>query len=90
MFAGRFQWHDKDICVTHSGYYYHAYSKDIDFPQATEHEYSEFDALYVSICKKLEKLGYELIEEEQSEAHFEELCKLNNWTFTKEGEMENE
>jgi hypothetical protein len=57
--------------------------------EASEKDEEEFEKIYQSICKKLEKVGYRLIEDETSEAHFIDVCNLNEWTFREDGTMEN-
>lgn len=96
MFEGVFMWGKLVARVKQSGHYYHFNSKEIeltdstrDGEEATEEEYKAFDDLYVSICKKLEKRGYETIEDIQSEAHFIEDCNANEYTFREDGTMEN-
>lgn len=90
MFEGSFTWKGQDVQIRHSGHYYHAFSKEIDAPSLSEREYAEFDTIYVVICKKLEKYGYQIIEDETSEAHFIDECNENEWTFTSDGKMDNE
>lgn len=95
MFEGTFEWKNFNVKIKHQGHYYHSYSKDMDIEDVTgktfdyESVYREFEAIYQSICKKLEKYGYDWIEDEQSEAHFIDECNANEWTFTKEGLMFN-
>lgn len=101
MFEGRFWWKGWTIKVKHRGRYYHYNSKDIEMYKIsddeeltelapTEAEEKEFNDLYVSIAKKLEKYGYDWIEQEDSMEHFVEECELNGWTFREDGTMENE
>lgn len=97
MFEGSFLWREYSIKVKHTGHYYHSNSKSLEIfklidgqeVEAPEQDASEFEAIYQSICKKLEKFGYEWIEDEQSEAHFIDECNANEWTFTKDGKMLN-
>ncbi len=98
MFEGSFIWSEYRIKVKHSGHYYHSHSKTVDITkivdgqeiEASEDEYAKFEEIYQAICKKLEKYGYDLIEDETSEAHFIDLCNENAYTFTKAGVMDNE
>lgn len=93
MFQGSFLWNDYSIKIKHSGHYYHSNSKNIEMIkivdgqeiEANELDYQEFENIYQSICKKLEKWGYDLIEDELSESHFIDLCNENEWMFTKDG-----
>lgn len=89
MFQGLITWKDLDIKITHTGRYYHAYMKNIetiDKDFVSENEAKEFENLYVSICKDLEKYGYDLIETEQSAENFAEECEANDYLFLSDGE----
>lgn len=85
MFVGQFDWNGRRVKVTQSGHYYHAYSREIDIPDASEREYADFEKLYVGICKKLERYGYDFIESEQSNDVVDENIRANEYTFTAEG-----
>lgn len=63
--------------------------KEIDAPTLSEAKYRDFENIYQSICVKLVKHGYQIIEDEMSEAHFIDECNANEWTFTEEGVMFN-
>jgi len=98
MFTGSFFWKEYSIKIKHSGRYYHSNSKSIEITkevdgqeiEAPEADTAAFEAIYQEICKKLEKQGYQLIEDEQSEAHFIEECNSNEWTFEENGTMRNQ
>lgn len=93
MFEGSFSWNDYTIKIKHQGHYYHSNSKSIEMYkivdgqeiEANEEDELQFDFIYKSICKKLEKYGYDWIEDEQSEAHFIDECNANEWLFTEDG-----
>jgi len=95
MFEGAFSWKKYTATIKHSGRYYHYNSKEITLTDedgeesATEAEELEFDELYVSICKALEKYGYAYITSEDSEEFFIDSCEANDYTFTLAGKMEN-
>lgn len=79
----------RTITIKHSGRYYHSYSKEIDYPEASERDYANFEKVYQSICKEMEKIGYDEIEYQESEESFREACEANGYTFRINGEMEN-
>ncbi len=97
MFQGSFIWYGHSVKVKHSGHYYHSHSKTVDITkivdgqeiEASENEYAEFEAVYQSICKELATIGYDFIESETSEERFIDECNANEWTFTKDGVMDN-
>lgn len=92
------QWKRYQVIVKQSGHYYHYNSKTLEITsgddianEADEAVYKEFDEdFYKPICKKLEKYGYDWIEEEDSIEHFVDECEQNGWTFREDGTMENE
>lgn len=98
MFEGRFTWKGYIVTIKQSGHYYHYNSKNIDIETEDEDGYShyvtdekvheEFNDLYVSICKELERYGYDYIEDEQHFENFQDVCESNEWTFTKDGQIE--
>ena len=93
MFEGEFYWRGLNIKITHSGHYYHKYCRrieTIDKYFSSEQEEKEFCAIYESICDKLERYGYDIIDEETSEAHFIDLCNEMGYTFREDGTIENE
>lgn len=90
MFEG-ILYDDKDriIKIKHVGRYYHSYSKEIDYPEASERDYANFEKVYQSICKEMEQIGYDEIEYQQSEEYFKEECEANDYTFEESGKMNN-
>lgn len=97
MFEGMFQWKEYTIHVKHSGHYYHYNSKNFSIMLTdTEEEpenylevEKEFDDIYVDICNKLARYGYDYIEYEDSMEAFEEACDANEYTFLEDGSMFN-
>lgn len=98
MFEGVFLWKGYTIEVRHSGNYCHYNSKTIvsitrEDADVTDEEhdriYEKFNDLYISICKELERYGYNYIEYEDSEEYFAETCEANGYTFLESGEMFN-
>ena len=92
MFTGRFYWKDKTITISHSGHYYHSYSKNIyiedEEGNLIDDENDEFEKIYQSICKELENIGYSHIESETSFETFKENSELNGWTYREDGTSE--
>lgn len=92
MFEGSFEWEGYEIKISHEGHYYHSHSKSItvtngDWKSANDEK--AFEDIYQSVCKKLEKFGYDLIEEETSEERFIDECNENGYTFLEDGTMLN-
>ena len=48
---------------------------------------SDLEDLYLDLCSKLEKQGYEQIEYEQSDEYIEETIIANEYEFTEDGKM---
>ena len=93
MFYGSYKWKGYDVEIQHSGNYSHSYSKTIRIEkgekEASEKTYKQFEAIFQNICKTLEKYGYDVIEQEQSEENFIETCEANEYTFESDGTMRN-
>lgn len=94
MFEGNFTWKNHAIRIKQIGLYSHSNSAEIEMWEINEElgevpannsAENEFRPIYQSICKKLEKYGYDWIEDEQSEAHFIDECNANEWLFTEDG-----
>ncbi len=99
MFEGYFEWNDYTIKIKQSGHYSHSNSKTIEIYKddekgnaidADEKVYTEFEKIYQSICKELERIGYDFIEYEDSEENFLQQCEANEYTFLADGTMFNE
>lgn len=98
MFEGNFEWKKYTIYIKHSGRYYHSHSalmeiqetKNLGFHMDDEHkDVKEFERIYHEICKELEKVGYEHIDDMESEEYFIETCNANEYTFEADGTMRN-
>lgn len=97
MFEGVFNWETWTVKIKHEGHYYHSNSKSIEMHkeidgqeiEPSDAEEAEFEAIYQSICKELEKFGYQCTEDMQSEESFIETCNGNEYTFREDGTMEN-
>jgi hypothetical protein len=91
MFEGDFEWNHYNVNIKQSGHYYHSNSKvititDEEGNEVTENEPNEaFESIYQSICKELEKYGYQIIEDENSEESVMESIRANDYLFTKDG-----
>ena len=92
MFSGNFNWGTWKVDIKHSGHYYHSNSKDIEMYQVDDesiypeqHTLDKFEKIYQSICKELEKYGYDIIETEDSMENFKENCEANDFLFTIDG-----
>lgn len=89
------QLEDKDgnlYTIKHSGHYYHERSTEIVGldQEGNEIDVSEFEEkIYIPICERIAKRGYDEIEYRQSEEVFAEDCNANDWTFLEDGTMFN-
>lgn len=78
--------------VKHSGFYSHERSTNIS---GTDQEGNEIDTtdfeenIYIPICIRAAKNGYDILEYEGGEENFKELCQDNGWTFLADGTMFN-
>ena len=56
--------------------------------EAKDKAVDDFDEnIYVPLCLRAEKRGYEEIEYESSEEYFKEECEANEWEFLENGDM---
>lgn len=81
--------HGSVIIIKHRGHYSHSNSRDIDYPMGSNADLVAFEAVYAEICKKIEKAGYDRIEQLESEENFIETCDVNEYTFEADGTMRN-
>lgn len=94
MFEGTLE--DKDgntYTIKHSGHYCHERSTDIsgEDKDGNEIDTKDFEEnIYIPICERIAKRGYEIIEYEESEECFAETCEVNEYTFLSDGTMFNE
>lgn len=96
-FIGSFKWNGYDIKITKTSHHYqHMHTTQIElFKDGEEIEEDDkngsiFQELYFSICKKIEKFGYGLIDDENSEEGIKAYFEGNDITFRENGEIENE
>lgn len=77
--------------VKQSGHYYHYNSKVINLTvdetgeDADEEDYDEFNELYIDICQKLARYGYDYIEDEDKDERVDETILMNEYTFLADG-----
>lgn len=93
MFEGVFFWKSYTAVIKQSGHYNHYNSKIIELystktgKDAKEDVYTEFNDIYINICKQLEDYGYSIIEEENSEEHIKDMIHANEYEFISTGEL---
>jgi hypothetical protein len=81
------------IVINHKGNYYHKRSVEISIMDETGEELQDekvfniFKNLYEEICDKIEKQGYAIIENENSEETIKENIELNDYEFLENGEV---
>ena len=92
MFEGKLEDEkERAITIKHDGnaHYYHSHTANIDYPEASETDYAKFEKVYQAICNEMERIGYDETEQQQSEESFQDACDANEYTFRKDGTMEN-
>lgn len=92
MFEGNFKWKNYFVSIKHSGHYYHSYCSEIYVEtisgnEAKDSVQEEFKELYHSICSKMEKKGYEIIEEDEKRHLIERA--IQNWATKNEIDLGN-
>ncbi len=90
-FTGSFKYKDYITVIEHRGVYYNTESVsflssccdrgDEDSMTSDADPYDEFIDKCTEICSKLEKIGYEIIEYENSEEHIREILECNEYEF---------
>ena len=90
MFEGTVTYKNYVATITHSGRYTHYNSKDIELltikgNEVSSHKQEEFDALYVTICKELERAGYAFIEDYLTDESMAEDIRANEYEFYEDG-----
>lgn len=90
MYIGKIEWEGETVTVTHSNAHYcHMYTASIDTGELKSEDVDSFKAMYEEVCRKMEEVGYNEIEYQQSEEYFMEACDANEYTFREDGTMEN-
>ena len=59
----------------------------LDWQEVLDEAYNEFNELYDNICKKLERWGYEYIDDMTSEQSILEMIEANEYEFTSDGDI---
>lgn len=91
MFIGKVKYGTLEVEIKHGGgRYYHEYSADFDYlnDEPSEKEMADFEVMYRSICKEMERIGYDEIEYAESAENFENVCNANKYLFRKDGTLE--
>lgn len=100
MFTGEFQWKQYTVYIKHDGnpHYYHSRTANIEIQETdnlgfhVDDDHADvraFGALYETLCKEMEQLGYDHIEYQTSEEYFIGECEANGYTFEADGTMRN-
>lgn len=97
MFEGHFDWTASDgkvydVQIVHMGRYCHKNSKMIEIFDSEGSQLwgsvcGEFDKIYVSICKELERYGYDVIDTARGEENVIEIIKSGENWFDVNGEL---
>lgn len=93
MFEGTLQYKGWNVSIKQVGHYYHYNSKSINIESvntgldASQKIYEEFNELYIDICKKLERYGYEAIEAATSEEAIIDLINASEYEFYSDGKL---
>ena len=91
MMAFQGTWKGFNISATHHGHYSHYNSKILviekDDEEVDTKIYKEFNEVYVTLCKQLEKYGYDQIEYSHSEEAIKEYFKMNEIEFLANGQV---
>lgn len=90
MFEGYFNWRGYNVKIKQSGKYYHYNSKDITITDDNDNDidgqiYEDFNTLYVSICKELERYGYDCIDSHNSDENITDIIQANDYLFNDKG-----
>lgn len=91
MFIGSYTFKGRPVKIEHRDpHYYHMYTADMTWTEGTDDKTAkEFLTLYQSICKEMERAGYDHIEYITSREAFIETCEANEYTFEEDGRMRN-
>mgnify|MGYP001558609403 FL=1 len=90
MFIGKLEWRGQTITITHGDHHYsHMYTARFDYEGLSDDEFGQFKVVYEAVCKEMERIGYEHIEDTESEESFEQECDANEYTFEENGKMRN-
>lgn len=89
MFIGKIIWEGEQITITHNdSHYYHMYTAHFETGDLRSEHADNLKEMYTTVCKEMERVGYDHIEYATSEESFIEECEANEWTFREDGTME--
>lgn len=95
MFEGSFSWKEHDIIIKQrGGGYYHFNAHNVEMghsdsgDEATDDIREEFEEIYESICKELQRAGYAHIEANTSDEHYLSEIEERQCWFTKDGVLD--
>ena len=91
-FTGEISKSGNTLKLSHRSHYYYATSVSFDYTDSEGEDIEEVEELreiYLRVCNKLEKIGYNCIEYRMNNEEFTDLCEANNYTFTIDGLMNN-
>ncbi len=95
-FIGNFKYKGKEYNISHKYRYYFAHSVEIDeitkdggeiYLNFQDNKDNKFIKIYLSICYKLEKEGYGIIEYRMDDKEFAEFSDSNNYEYLESGKM---
>ena len=99
-FVGEFKYKGYKMTITHQGNYYHYKSINIQHESYDEEDNSkimwdgefrsvddEFRSIYKNICNEIEKIGYDIIDHENSEECIKENIESNGYEFFNNGDI---
>ena len=95
-FTGLFKWKNYFIKIelgSNSNYYSHSNTTDIYIETQAGNEVKKeieaiFKEIYKNICWEIEKYGYSLIEDANSDEYIKKEIDMNEYTFRSNGEIE--
>lgn len=92
MFEGEYSWRGYRASIRQAGHYYHYNSKEITLEtafgnEAKQSKQEEFNDIYVSICKELERAGYAAIEGTTTDEALAENINANGYEFYEDGRV---
>lgn len=92
MFEGVVKWRGYEVAIKQSGHYYHYNSKTFYIEtrhgnEAKQSVYDQFNEIYVDICQKLARYGYDQIEYTLSDEALKETIEANEYEFYENGRM---
>ena len=92
-FVGIFKWNKYYVTINHRGNYYHRNSKEIhmepidDNYDNSDNDEDPFSNIDDTICDKLEKFGYSIIEYESTVRYIKETIEINEFEFNDNGDI---